>query len=87
MQTVQYIILILTFVYLWVDEVAPSRPIDQALLRLTLWNKNIGWFTTKLLTCEVCLSWWAGVILYINTGELWYLTAPLFMKLIYKHLI
>lgn len=73
MQRIVVILLVLTFIQLWIDwlESFPVKPIQK--LRYSILN-------FKPFNCSLCLSLWIGVIITLIMLDPLYLTMPLFNK-------
>jgi len=88
METLGYLLASITAVYLWTDKITPvlflkRNKLDQYSYR----NKFTEWIDRKPINCGTCLSFWIGLILFfIFDYQIFYLSLPLFYKLIYKQL-
>ena len=93
METLGYLLASITAVYLWTDKVKNQLFMYEDVHGRFFYRNNLCFFldTHKiigwLLGCGTCLSFWIGLILFfIFDYQIFYLSLPLFYKLIYKQL-
>jgi len=86
MQAIETYIVLGSIVWMWTELIMPALFREK-----TEWGyKYRHWIFQKAdrkpINCGSCLSFWLGIISFILTFKLFFLTLPLFYKLIHKHL-
>lgn len=90
METLGYILAALSFINVWTRDIYYNLLTEKAYDNL---GKEVGRrykskrhkkLDVKPFNCGLCLSFWAGVVLFILTLDVIFLSLPLWHKLINK---
>lgn len=86
MQAIETYIVLGSIVWMWVNLIIPPLFREKTEFGYRYRHKIFVWLDRKPINCGTCLSFWLGIIFFIVTFKLFFLTLPLFYKLISKHL-
>jgi hypothetical protein len=86
MQAIETYIVLGTIVWVWTELIMPTLFRRKTDLGYVYRNNLFMWLDREPINCGSCLAFWVGVIAFIVTVKLFFLTLPLLYKLIHKYL-
>jgi hypothetical protein len=94
METIGYLLASITFIWLWDNKVREKlffEPLEDGEIKKEYRIKLFRVIDTapiigELLNCSTCISFWTGLTLFIITGNIFFVSLPLYYKLLTNQL-